>query len=92
VKNAVFKDSFILGIGMFLILFLTIGVVSYFFATQQSFWPILFSIGALYGTVCWFNVLDDIPFLWKELKWLGLSEQDRLALTAQRQDIMKALY
>jgi 1-acyl-sn-glycerol-3-phosphate acyltransferase len=92
VKNAVFKDSFILGIGMVLILFLTIGVVSYFFATQQSFWPILYAIGALYGTVCWFNVLDDIPFLWKELKWLGLSEHDKSALTAQRQEIIKTLY
>ncbi len=92
VKNVVFKDSFIIGIGMFLILFLTIGVVVYFFETLQSFWPILYAMGALYGTVCWFNVLDDIPFLWKEFKWLGLSEHDKSALTAQRQEIMKTLY
>lgn len=92
VKNNVFKDSFILGIGMTLILFLTIGVVWYFFATKQSFWPYIYSIGALYGSLCWFNVFDDLPFLWKELKWLGLSNQEKTDLVNQRQEIMKELY
>jgi 1-acyl-sn-glycerol-3-phosphate acyltransferase len=91
VKNNVFTDSFILGVGMVLLLIPSIAVIVYFFNVYQSFWPILFSIGAFYGTICWFNTVDEMEYLWKQIRWVGLSESEKQSLVAQRSAIMQEL-
>lgn len=91
VKNNVFTDSFILGFGMILLLLPSIAIVVYFFNAYHSFWPVLYIIASFYGAICWFNLLDELPYLWKEIKWLSLSEKEKEALSAERAALMKEL-
>lgn len=89
VKNVVFHDSLKVGFGMFASLFLTIisGVV--FFNLFSSIWAIFFTISAIYGGICWFRVVDLLPYFIKQITWVGLSDKVKKDLFNQRQLIVQ---
>ena len=87
IKNPIFIDSVIIGSAMVFSLFLSIVVFVFFLNTTPSWWPIVFTVASLYGALCWFRMVDEIPFLWKQLKWLGLSDSVKQKIQNKRKAV-----
>jgi len=90
-KGIVFRDSVRIGFGMIGGIFLTIAV----FVTL-SFWAsgwLLFvlGVGGIYGAICWFRLVDSLPYLRDELRWISLKSNTREELAALRSAITKAI-
>lgn len=91
-RNVVFWDSMKVGFMMVLTIFITIGVfIAAFQYAEGIVLPLVLSFLSLYGSVCWFRLVEAAPLLWKELKWLSLSKEVKEDLTTQRASIMTAL-
>ncbi len=91
ITNPTFIDSVIIGSAMILSTFLFIGVAIFFYNTTPSFWPIIFTIASIYGALSWFRLADDLPYLWKDLKWMSLADHKRKELENKRAEIMQLL-
>jgi 1-acyl-sn-glycerol-3-phosphate acyltransferase len=91
IKNVVFHDSLKVGIAMILSLFLVTGVTIFFFNWVSPLWAILLTAGSTYGGICWFRLVDLLPYFWKQLAWFGMKEKDKDELSNQRKEIVKAI-
>ena len=91
IKNVVFHDSLKVGIAMILSLFLVTGVAIFFFNWVSPLWAILLTAGSTYGGICWFRLVDLLPYFWKQLAWFGMKEKDKDELSNQRKEIVKAI-
>jgi len=91
-KNIVFRDAVKVGIGMLqsLVLGIVLAVVASL-VFGSVWWTLFITLSGIYGAICWFRVVEGWPHLWAELKFLGLDNNTKEALTAQRDDIIKAL-
>ncbi|MGB0850421.1 MAG: 1-acyl-sn-glycerol-3-phosphate acyltransferase [Bacteroidia bacterium] len=90
-RNVVFQDSMKVGFGMILSLILvgiTGAVINKF---VPSYWPWLFTFLGIYGAICWFRFVESFPYLWKELKWAGIKDNEKAELIAQRDAILSEL-
>lgn len=85
ITNPIFTDSVIIGGGMVLSIFLTIGVFVTFFTLYDGWFAWVTTFFALYGAVCWFRLLDDFPVLWSELRYLSLKDELKKELEAERE-------
>lgn len=90
-KSIVFRDAVKSGIGMLQALGLGIGVAVLSSILFPSFWWVLFTIGGMYGAICWFRVFEGWPHLWSGLKYVGLKDTDRKILEGQRNAIIEML-
>ena len=90
-KSVVFWDSVRAGIGMFhaIIIIVTLAILTANF--YPSYWWILFTTAGIYGGICWYRFIDSFPHLWKELTYLGLSDEVKADLTTQREEIIQRL-
>jgi 1-acyl-sn-glycerol-3-phosphate acyltransferase len=84
ITNPIFKDSVIVGGGMVLSIFFTIGVFAVFFNLFDGWFAWVSTLLALYGGVCWFRLISDLPVLWSELRYLSFKDQLRKDLEEER--------
>jgi hypothetical protein len=54
---------------------------------------ILFILGTLgiYGSICWYRLVDTLPYLRDELRWKSISDETRQSIVAQREAIVSDL-
>lgn len=91
ITNPIFIDSVIVGSSMILSFILSIIVFIFFLNTTPSWWPIVFTVASLYGALSWFRMIDEIPFLWKEFKWLGLPDDQKSKIQKQRKAVFNLI-
>lgn len=89
VKNPIFTDSIIIGSGMVLTLLLIVGVFVFFAFAKDGIWVPIFSLLSLYGALCWFRVIDTLPYLWREIQYFGLDKSTKEGLKSQREAILQ---
>lgn len=90
-KGIVFRDSVKLGFGMLAGMLLTIVV----FITM-SFWAsgvllLIAGVLGLYGAICWFRVVESLPYLRDQFRWFGINDGIKKKLVKMRLDITTAL-
>lgn len=91
IKNVIFKDSITVGLGMVFSLFLVVLVgtlLSFFFS---KVWTIILLIFAVYGAICWFRLVDLLPYFWNKITWVGLDINKKESLIQKRKEIMRAV-
>jgi hypothetical protein len=91
VKNIIFHDSLKVGLVMVLSLVLVLGLAFAFFNLFSPLWAILLLIGSIYGGVCWFRLVDLLPYFWNQLAWFGLKEDVKNDLSKKREAIIQAI-
>lgn len=92
IRNVVFWDSMKVGFMMIISLFMTIGTAVIASKLTNGFiFPIIFTFFSVYGAVCWFRLIESVPHLWKELKWMGMKKGDKDELILMREVILKEL-
>ncbi len=90
-KSIVFRDSVKIGFGMVAALLLTIVVF-----IVLSYWVsgiLLFVLGfmGMYGAVCWFRLVESLPYMRDQMRWFGLNEGIKQSLRSMRSDITTAI-
>ena len=88
VKNIVFHDSLKVGLSMFLSLILAIAIAVLFFNWVSPLWATLLTLGSIYGGICWFRLVELMPYFWKQLTWFGMKKEDKNELSQQRNTIV----
>ena len=91
IKNIIFHDSLKVGLAMVLSLVLVSGLAITFFNLFSPTWAILLLFASIYGGVCWFRLVELLPYFWKQLAWFGMKDKDRDELSNQRKAIIKAI-
>lgn len=74
---------------MVLTLLLIVGVFVFFAFAKDGIWVPIFSLLSLYGALCWFRVIDTLPYLWREIQYFGLDKSTKEGLKSQREAILQ---
>lgn len=90
-KNVVFWDSMIVGLMMIVGLIITSIAGAILNSTIPGYWPWLFLLLGTYGAISWFRLIEGIPHLWGELKWLSLDEKEKQRIVNKRNAILADL-
>ena len=91
VKNIIFHDSLKVGLAMVFSLILASGLAITFFNLFSPLWATLFLVGSLYGGICWFRLVDLLPYFWNQLAWFGLKDDVKNDLSKKREAIIQAI-
>mgnify|MGYP001591790668 FL=1 len=91
IKNIIFHDSLKVGLVMVLSLVLVSGLAVAFFNLFSPLWATLLLLGSIYGGVCWFRLVDLLPYFWNQLAWFGLKEDVKNDLSKKREAIIQAI-
>ena len=73
---------------MFLSLILAIAIAVLFFNWVSPLWATLLTLGSIYGGICWFRLVELVPYFWKQLTWFGMKKEDKNEMSQQRNTIV----
>ncbi len=86
-RNIVFRDSVKIGFGMIAGILLTVVVASVLSFFSTGWMLLVLTATGIFGAICWFRVVEALPYLRGELHWYGLSNDVRRELAAKRASI-----
>lgn len=91
IRNIVFHDS--IKVGSAMVMGLIIMIATFVTLSVWSSGIILFILGTLgiYGSICWYRLVDTLPYLRDELRWKSISDETRQSIIAQREAIVSDL-